>query len=115
MPGRYVRHLFLSKRRNSPSIQRFQFSLKEPTKKERDKNTFTYAKSYNLTTISNYQPVLYASHASPNVYMEGDAKSETDILHIRDLPKISVHLSTRDTENMLSFLTVPYLRVPLLL
>ena len=38
-----------------------------------------------------------------------------DILHIKNLPNFNSALGQRDSELLLSYLTVPYLRIPLLL
>ncbi len=46
--------------------------------------------------------------------MGQEINSEDDILHIRNLPDFGV-LSQRDSELLLSYLTVPYLRIPLVL
>ena len=43
------------------------------------------------------------------------AETEDDILHIKSLPSFDDSLGQRDAELLLSFLTVPYLRLPLTL
>lgn len=42
-------------------------------------------------------------------------ESEEDILHLRHLPEFSGFLTQSDVELLLSYLTVPYLRIPLIL
>jgi hypothetical protein len=42
-------------------------------------------------------------------------RTEDDLLYIPTLPTFDNSLSQRDVELLLSFLTVPYMRVPLLL
>lgn len=44
-----------------------------------------------------------------------DAKTEDDILHLRNLPTFDNSLTASDSEMLLSFLTEPYLRIPLVL
>ena len=41
--------------------------------------------------------------------------NEDDVLHLRVLPNFNKRLSARDSELLISYLTVPYLRIPLLL
>jgi hypothetical protein len=58
------------------------------------------------------------SGADPSALL-GDVKatikSEDDLLHIRPLPTFNGTLTQRDSELLLSYLTVPYLRIPLIL
>jgi hypothetical protein len=42
-------------------------------------------------------------------------RTEDDLLHIRPLPDFDGTLSQRDSELLLSYLTAPYVRVPLIL
>ena len=42
-------------------------------------------------------------------------RSEDDVLHIKHLPDFEGRMSQRDSELLLSYLTVPYLRIPLVL
>jgi len=42
-------------------------------------------------------------------------QNEDDVLHLRVLPNFNKKLSARDSELLISYLTVPYLRIPLLL
>jgi len=43
------------------------------------------------------------------------ALNEDDLLHIRELPDFDKQLGQRDSELILSYLTVPYMRIPLIL
>ena len=43
------------------------------------------------------------------------ADTEDDILHIRHLPDFGGQLRSKDAELLLSYLTAPYLRIPLVL
>ena len=42
-------------------------------------------------------------------------ETEEDVLHVRHLPDFGGHLNGRDSELMLSYLTAPYIRTPLIL
>ena len=42
-------------------------------------------------------------------------RSEDDLLHLSSLPDFGGALGQRDSELLLSFLTVPYLRIPLII
>ena len=42
-------------------------------------------------------------------------QTEDDVLHLATLPTFGGRLSARHTELLLSYLTVPYLRIPLVL
>lgn len=55
------------------------------------------------------------SPADLEVYME-DVKwpTEDDVLHLKNVPNFDDTLSDEDSEQLLSYLTVPYLRVPLI-
>ena len=56
--------------------------------------------------------------ASPNdVGIEGNVRIETedDVLHIRSLPSFDGTLGQADSELLISYLTVPYLRLPLMM
>eukprot|EP00954_Amorphochlora_amoebiformis_P004976 391444-Amorphochlora_amoeboformis.AAC.1 len=55
------------------------------------------------------------SGADPSNILGEDIVDEEDILHIRKLPTFNGRLTQRDSELFLSYLTVPYLRIPLIL
>jgi len=58
----------------------------------------------------------YPSVATPSFLTSPiPSKTEDDILHIRNLPTFDDVLGQRDSELLLSYLTVPYLRIPLVL
>lgn len=62
------------------------------------------------------QPRAPPSGSDPSNLVEGfDIKNEDDVLHIRDLPSFDGRLSSSNCELLLQYLTVPYLRVPLML
>ena len=46
---------------------------------------------------------------------EGERHTEEDILHVRHLPNFDGRLQSRNTELLLQYLTVPYLRIPLVM
>lgn len=57
------------------------------------------------------------SAADPTNLTEGNQclETEDDVLHLKKLPDFSGRLSIPDTEVLLQYLTVPYLRIPLVL
>ena len=56
----------------------------------------------------------YASNAAPGPYCAPAAvATEDDVLHVKQLPNFGYALGQHDAELLLSYLTVPYLRVPL--
>ncbi len=57
----------------------------------------------------------YPSGADPSVLCKETILTETDILHVKDLPSFDNRISQRDSELLMSYLTVPYLRIPLVL
>lgn len=56
-----------------------------------------------------------ASGADPSALCGKRVRSEDDVLHIRQLPDFEGRMSQRDSELLLSYLTVPYMRIPLVL
>jgi hypothetical protein len=58
----------------------------------------------------------YPSAALPsNLAAPHEISTEDDVLHIKNLPSFDGCLGQQDSEMLLSFLTVPYLRIPLVL
>lgn len=57
----------------------------------------------------------WQSGANPSVLTGQPVDNEEDILHIQKLPDFGGKLSQRSSELLLSYLTVPYLRIPLVL
>lgn len=58
----------------------------------------------------------WPSDANPVILTRpNDARTEDDILHIATLPTFGDNLNQRDSELLISFLTVPYMRIPLIL
>lgn len=58
----------------------------------------------------------YASTANPSVLASPhQINTEDDVLHVKNLPSFKDCLGQQDAELLLSYLTVPYLRVPLVL
>jgi hypothetical protein len=89
-----------------------------------------YIKSY-LHTIYSYActerirddllhlscPLLYI-HTCSRTYIHAicaQVRTEDDVLHLSSLPDFGGNLGQRDSELLLSFLTVPYLRIPLIM
>ncbi len=56
-----------------------------------------------------------ASGADPSALCGKKIRSEDDVLHVVPLPTFDGRLSQRDSELLISYLTVPYLRIPLVL
>lgn len=68
--------------------------------------------SMNLQTVAKGH--RWPSFASPSRFtIPHPAVTEDDILHIRELSDFNGALGQRDTELLLTALTVPYLRIPL--
>ena len=62
----------------------------------------------------NLSGLKYPSGASPNsLGLPSHVETEDDVLHIRELPSFDDALGQADCELLISFLTVPYLRMPL--
>ena len=61
------------------------------------------------------EPRAPPSMADPSFLLGQPIKNEEDILHIRKLPDFDKSLSARNAELLLQYLTVPYLRIPLVL
>lgn len=82
-----------------------------------------YGFSRQLCAISASVGSLFPSGADPSILASPDSISnELDVLHIPTLPafadddgSFSVALGQRDSEMLLSYLTVPYIRIPLVL
>ena len=55
------------------------------------------------------------SRASVEVLAGSGVVTEDDVLHVKSLPSFDGRLKPHDAELLLQYLTVPYLRVPLLL
>jgi len=69
----------------------------------------------DLQTLSDERIPTSAIVASciPTQKGEKSIKTEDDILHVRNLPTFKDALNQPDSELLMSYLTVPYLRVPL--
>ena len=59
------------------------------------------------------RPRAPASSADPSILAKAPIESEDDVVFLRELPKFGGRLGARDSELLLSYLTVPYLRIPL--
>ncbi|CAN0273248.1 unnamed protein product, partial [Ectocarpus sp. 12 AP-2014] len=55
------------------------------------------------------------SGANPSNLVEKRIDNEDDVLHVQSLPDFGDRLRSRDCELMLQYLTVPYLRIPLVI
>jgi len=66
------------------------------------------------------EPRIAPSAANPTVLVHGKIteepiETEDDVLHIQKMPDFGGRLKARDSELLLQYLTVPYLRIPLVL
>ncbi|KAH8046329.1 hypothetical protein JL720_16406 [Aureococcus anophagefferens] len=57
----------------------------------------------------------FPSNAAPGPYCAPHAATEDDVLHVKQLPSFGDALGQHDSELLLSYLTVPYIRLPLVL
>ncbi len=60
-------------------------------------------------------PRVPLSLASPSNLLGEEVTTEDDVLHVKALPDFGIRMRGHDAELLLQYLTVPYLRVPLLL
>ena len=87
-------------------MSRRTFCLPLPDQKDKDGKPLTFEHRFPST-------------ATPSFYVESkqDVKREDDVLYIQNLPsfedKYGQVLGQRDSELLISYLTVPYLRIPL--
>ena len=65
--------------------------------------------------ISLGEGPIVASHADVGLLIAKPSPTEDDILHTDQLPTFQNTLSPQESETLLSFLTVPYLQIPLVL
>jgi len=61
------------------------------------------------------QPRAPPSGADPSLVVGQDVRKEDDVLHLATLPSFSELLPPSDAERLIQMLTVPYLRIPLVL
>ncbi|EAA21040.1 hypothetical protein [Plasmodium yoelii yoelii] len=55
------------------------------------------------------------TYSNPNIYTNTYIENELDVLYVSDLPFFHESLDLRDVEILLQYLTVPYIRIPLIL
>ncbi len=70
--------------------------------------------SYNRTNSEPRAPVVL-SGGDPSTLVGQDVSTEDDILHIKKLPTFENCLDAHSSELLCQFLTVPYMRIPLIL
>lgn len=64
--------------------------------------------------VGGAQPRAPPSFGDPkNILADKTVCTEEDVLHVEDLPHFGNRLSQRHSELLLSYLTVPYMRIPL--
>jgi len=69
-----------------------------------------------LSWFRSFQPTRAGpSGADPTALTGKQVNSEEDVLHITSLPDFGGRLSQRNSELLISYLTVPYIRIPLIL
>lgn len=61
------------------------------------------------------KPRKAPSAADPSNLADGDVQTEDDVLHVRHLPDFDGKIQGRYSELLLQYLTVPYLRIPLVM
>ena len=61
------------------------------------------------------KPRVPPSGGDPSQLAGERVEDEDDVLHIRHLPDFDSRLKARDCELLLQYLTVPYIRIPLVL
>jgi len=79
-------------------------------KKREERGLFSSLKKF----IKGSMPRVPPSGANPSEVCGQEVITEDDVLHLRTLPDFG-SLSQRDSELLISYLTVPYLRIPLVL
>ena len=55
------------------------------------------------------------SGADPSSFLGTTVETEEDVLHVKELPSFGGKLGPQDVELLASYLTAPYLRIPLVL
>ena len=81
-------------------------------KKNREKEEtgfMSYLRKNYLTFKSS------VSDSDPSILLGKQIDLEEDVLHIRDLPPFEKRISARDCELLITYLTAPYMRIPLVL
>lgn len=69
-----------------------------------------------LSCRSSSKEVRFRSSSDPSALVAPDVVStEDDVLHIKNLPSFDDLVGQRDSELLISYLTVPYMRIPLCL
>ncbi|KOO20988.1 hypothetical protein Ctob_000046 [Chrysochromulina tobinii] len=74
-------------------------------------------KEGNFAPEPTISGLRWGTDASPNdarLHLDRHVESEADVLHIPELPTFDGTLGQADAELLISFLTVPYLRMPLI-
>lgn len=83
---------------------------------QKEKGGFGYRNAvFTLLFGSNVKPRCPPSGANPSVLAGSVVDTEEDVLHLKKLPDFDGTLRASDSELLLSYLTAPYLRIPLLL
>jgi hypothetical protein len=73
-----------------------------------------FSRFVSLFSSSNH-PRVQPSGGDPSNLAESLIETEDDVLHVRHLPDFDGRLSARQSELLLQYLTVPYMRIPLVL
>ena len=68
-----------------------------------------------LRAHSDEQPRAPPSMSNPSYLLGVPIETEDDVLHVEDLPDFDGRVQQRDAELLMSYLTVPYLRIPMIL
>ena len=74
-----------------------------------------FGKLKDVLGMAGGAPRVPPSAANPTNLAGKKVEVEDDVLHIRQLPDFNGRMNARDCELLLQYLTVPYLRIPLML
>jgi hypothetical protein len=96
------------------AIQGFDMLLKCDFETEEDKKKSGIA-GFFRNIFSKDGGRAPPSGADPSLLLGEKINNEDDVLYVRPLPDFDNRLSQRDVELLLSYLTVPYIRMPLVL
>ena len=79
-----------------------------------NKNCAYFLRAFSIAPLLAKSPRI-ESRARAARYLNRPVKTEDDVLYTRDLPTFEDELFGQDCELLMSYLTVPYLRIPLVL
>jgi hypothetical protein len=80
-----------------------------------DKQPSGLSRFFEMFSRSDVTPRVPPSAGDPSILAGQKIVTEDDVLHIRHLPDFGVSMQARDCELLLTMLTAPYLRIPLVM